>query len=190
MGREQGHRVHWPCSKIPALGWEQPPGWLEKQSRGTKLSLRAWLHPQPLPAGEEGRALPTQSIQTPPGSLPQISGLSPPWVAGAATLVPLAAMGQEQLSQGVLCPGHGMLRESQAGSCSWKMEGKDVEAALGELTTKKDTNGTLDTALLYGAQPRAHTGGLFRAAGSKGSVAQGSRSCWRSRDTNALATSP
>lgn len=56
MGREQGHRVPWPCSEIPMSGWEQPLGWLE------------------MPAGQS----PTWSLAVPTAPASQRGGESPP----------------------------------------------------------------------------------------------------------------
>lgn len=99
---------------------------------------------------------PTPSLAVPAAPASRAGGESPPCLEHpdtprepapnfrapqprCAVPVPLAAVGQEQLSRGLPCPGRGMLCESGAESCSWKMEGEGDGATLGDLTTKEDT---------------------------------------------------
>lgn len=164
VGRERGHCVCWPCSKIPALGWEQPLGWLKKLSAGTKPPPRAWLVPTAPASWGRGESVPClEHPHTSRGSAPNFRAPQPchgQWEPCCAGF--LAAVGQEQPSWQLPCPHHRMLCERRAASCSQETEGEGGRAMPGDLTTKEDT--TAPQALLFFKKrsPGAMQGDCFK----------------------------
>lgn len=87
MGRERGHCVCWPCSKIPVLGWEQPLGWLKKNqtiSRDkTPTPSLAGAHSS-CQLGQRGECSLLGASQHLQGVCPKFQGSSAlPWPVGA-----------------------------------------------------------------------------------------------------------
>lgn len=125
VGRERGHCVCWPCSKIPVLGSEQPLGWLKKLSAGTKPPPRAWLVPTAPASWGRGESVPClEHPHTSRGSAPNFRAPQP--CHGHAVLASLQPWGKSSRAGSCRAPAMGCSARGGQHPAAKKRRGKVV----------------------------------------------------------------